>query len=655
MKLHSGFLYFAHICGLLSIAHYSWGDPADHSSTDPNTVIYYDFESGTQGDALPSIVEDQSGNHLDGTAIGGSFGYNMDASGLAADLTGDFNAIELSDTALLHLQEFTIDLKFKADAEYDLFADLPGTTRTLLAKKTASLDSSFVIGYDPDSREVYAGVNAEGIALETVRSGPITQGEWYALTFSLKRDVDGERDSLELYLNAKLIAQELTAFGDLVYDDGDLVIGALNFSGYDADFRLNFDGCIDDVCIRSSGLTSYVYHELTFSGVSISSDTTSQIPLGPSDYMYEKIESSSGPLASILNFSSLESLVPEELSASFSDLELDIDRTQIPEVDLPMVQHYRDIDGSGTNWTLEHGGQVIARGEILFLEVYLDNLLDTTAESAGQLQITAGGDHPLSHDFLQEVATVTENSLVFDFFADGYEALNPGEVSYQGKLYPTRSSNLSKHYIVSFDVGEHGEILTGSAYDIVAEGADASPPEVLADAGYMFTGWDLAYDNITFRRTLTALYGADADGDQILDSFDPDVDGDAIPDAWELQYFGDLTTADENSDFDYDGSRDYAEYLSGGHPLINSARLGDNADKPHPLQPTIANGRLELNWVIPESKPFKIQMAESLEGPWSTVKRATRCGGVNPMNFLWTLRSSRAFSAYRRATTKTKS
>lgn len=51
-----------------------------------------------------------------------------------------------------------------------------------------------------------------------------------------------------------------------------------------------------------------------------------------------------------------------------------------------------------------------------------------------------------------------------------------------------------------------------------------------------------------------------------LNGLDEDQDGDGIPDAWEITMFGDLTTADETTDYDQDGLLDYVEYLADTDP-----------------------------------------------------------------------------------------
>ena len=50
-----------------------------------------------------------------------------------------------------------------------------------------------------------------------------------------------------------------------------------------------------------------------------------------------------------------------------------------------------------------------------------------------------------------------------------------------------------------------------------------------------------------------------------------DADGDIIDDAWELQYFGNLTTANAASDTDGDGVSDLQEFLLGSNPTVADA------------------------------------------------------------------------------------
>ena len=64
-------------------------------------------------------------------------------------------------------------------------------------------------------------------------------------------------------------------------------------------------------------------------------------------------------------------------------------------------------------------------------------------------------------------------------------------------------------HAVTFALGDHGSHAGGGALvQEVADGAAAFAPEVTPEPGWLFTGWDHAFDNITTDLTVNALYQA---------------------------------------------------------------------------------------------------------------------------------------------------
>ncbi|MCI5120005.1 MAG: hypothetical protein D3908_02200 [Candidatus Electrothrix sp. AUS4] len=67
-----------------------------------------------------------------------------------------------------------------------------------------------------------------------------------------------------------------------------------------------------------------------------------------------------------------------------------------------------------------------------------------------------------------------------------------------------------------------------------------------------------------------------------------DSDGDGVDDAWEMQYFGNLTTADATTDYDRDGYTDLQEYLNN----LN----GETDPKGGAYDPTVRNAPRGTGW-----------------------------------------------------------
>lgn len=88
-----------------------------------------------------------------------------------------------------------------------------------------------------------------------------------------------------------------------------------------------------------------------------------------------------------------------------------------------------------------------------------------------------------------------------------------------------------------------------------------------------------------------------------------DTDGDGIPDAWELQQFGNLTTANGTSDYDGDGVSDKNEYLAGTNPK-------DSAD--HLRITSVHRGlagdpnRIDMQWTSEPTRFYAIQSRATL-------------------------------------------
>ncbi len=61
-------------------------------------------------------------------------------------------------------------------------------------------------------------------------------------------------------------------------------------------------------------------------------------------------------------------------------------------------------------------------------------------------------------------------------------------------------------YTVTFLSGTNGAITGGSAVQTVAYGSAAVAPVITANTGWIFTGWDMAFNNVTSNLTVTALY-----------------------------------------------------------------------------------------------------------------------------------------------------
>ncbi|HEX5398711.1 MAG TPA: hypothetical protein VFY06_06655 [Verrucomicrobiae bacterium] len=97
-----------------------------------------------------------------------------------------------------------------------------------------------------------------------------------------------------------------------------------------------------------------------------------------------------------------------------------------------------------------------------------------------------------------------------------------------------------------------------------------------------------------------------------------DTDGDGIPDAWELQEFGNLTTANATSDFDGDGVSDRNEYLAGTNPKDGSSFLHITSIARG--GPSHATTHVTLQWTSVPNRFYAVQAAPSLgQSPFADI------------------------------------
>ena len=119
---------------------------------------------------------------------------------------------------------------------------------------------------------------------------------------------------------------------------------------------------------------------------------------------------------------------------------------------------------------------------------------------------------------------------------------------------------------VLFYAGTHGTLKATTKLQYIFRNDAATAPALTVDNGWVFTGWDLDFSNVTSNITVTAQYGEDTDNDQ-------------MPDTWELQIIeasggalSDIAAVNPTDDLDGDGHSNYSEYIAGMSPT-NSASV----------------------------------------------------------------------------------
>lgn len=92
-----------------------------------------------------------------------------------------------------------------------------------------------------------------------------------------------------------------------------------------------------------------------------------------------------------------------------------------------------------------------------------------------------------------------------------------------------------------------------------------------------------------------------------------DSDGDGIADAWEMQWFGNLSTATITSDQDHDGVSDVAEFIADTRPLDPNSTLKIIA---HDYNAALTQATLQFGHTVP-TRLYRIEHSVDLQSPWS--------------------------------------
>ena len=180
--------------------------------------------------------------------------------------------------------------------------------------------------------------------------------------------------------------------------------------------------------------------------------------------------------------------------------------------------------------------QLLTIGQLKYLaKPFYDRLnsnevsLDTSTMNPASVDI-----YPWTSDQMDDAdlafATLGQVKYTFSFDLSSWTAPNPV-------------------YTVNFNLDGKG-VRTGGGklVQTIVEGNSATEPAVTGNEGWLFVGWDMAFDNVTSNLTVTAQYGQDTDDDGILDEeelangLDPllddamkDKDGDGYPNVYELR------------------------------------------------------------------------------------------------------------------------
>jgi uncharacterized repeat protein (TIGR02543 family) len=138
------------------------------------------------------------------------------------------------------------------------------------------------------------------------------------------------------------------------------------------------------------------------------------------------------------------------------------------------------------------------------------NLPVITASSGEHGSITPSDSVPVAYDGNQTFTIApAANYNVADVLVDGVSVGVRTDYTFNNVTtnHTIHATFVINQYAVNFDLGIHGTRTAGGALNqTIAHGSEAIAPIFDVEAGWAFTGWDMAFDNVTSALNVTAQY-----------------------------------------------------------------------------------------------------------------------------------------------------
>ncbi|XUX01138.1 MAG: InlB B-repeat-containing protein [Dehalogenimonas sp.] len=141
----------------------------------------------------------------------------------------------------------------------------------------------------------------------------------------------------------------------------------------------------------------------------------------------------------------------------------------------------------------------------------------TFAVNTFTLTYTAGANGSITGTSPQTVNQGADGSAVtatpnagyhFVSWSDGILTATRTDTNVTSNITVTANFAIDTH-TVTFVLGTHGTLTSGDLVQTIAHGAAAVAPTFTTEAGWIFIGWDTAFDNVTSDLTITAKYSQD--------------------------------------------------------------------------------------------------------------------------------------------------